>query len=50
MNEAKFALEIKGNCVLNLAIEEISLINANGLGDLIDNFSKLQLLNVVVCT
>ena len=49
MNEAMFASKTKGKCVLNSAMGEISLIDANRLGDLIDELLKLPLRDAMVC-
>ena len=45
----KFAPKTKGNCVLNLAMREIRLIDANRLGNLIEELLKLPLRDVMVC-
>ena len=49
MNEAKFAQKTKGNCILNLAIGEICLIDANRLGNLIDELLELPLRDAMDC-
>ena len=49
MNEAKFAPKTKRNCVLNLAIGKISLIDANRLGNLIYELLELPLRDAMVC-
>ena len=49
MNEAKFAPKTKGNCILNLAMGEMSLIDANRLGNLIEELLKLPLRDAMIC-
>ena len=49
MNEAKFALKTKGNCILKLAIGEMSLIDANRLRNLIDELLESSFRDVMVC-
>ena len=49
MNESKFDPKTKENCVLNLAIGEISLIDADRLGDLMDELLKLPRKDAIVC-
>ena len=49
MNEAKFAPKIKGNCILNLAMGEMSLIDANRLENSIYELLELPLRDAMVC-
>ena len=49
MNEAKFAPKTKGNCILNLAMREMSLIDANRLGIFIDELLELPLRDAMIC-
>ena len=48
MNEAKFELKTKRNCILNLTIGEIGLIDADRLENLIDELLGLPLRDAML--